>query len=409
MLDYPSEPDFSFMSCQNDNDMLVSAYSVIQNLEKWHFLRDFVVNPTTGFMFNTDPEICSIMDKINDAYPGHSGTSMGVTMRSMQYIAKNGFCQFYRFYLGTNSSSLRRSEATSGVRLGPNSSSLLRSSSSEATSGVSLGPNFSASKLAPQLGDFYPLSLRKNPLVDNEPELDDFSVATTESDQGSLWADKNFLTTITNDKYDLECKICDIVDEPNTESTKTKVLCDSGVVFLSEATRNQLPTVSDSLEKSPNNEGQCPMDGLLPISVGKHLPEKFEPKRVDEVGTFGSESRERSSTDSDIINVSKPDYPLDATFDFMGNMEARMIKSAYQVIHENNAWQTMLLYTKAEHESYELPEDPDVIEIMDKISKAYGLHSGSSCAWTMRHIDFIAKHGYENYKSKCLESQKEEY
>jgi hypothetical protein len=86
-INYPSNPDWSF--AKQDNSILSSAYNVIQQNEAWNLLRNF---KEESFMFSRDIVINNLMTKINNAYGGgHSGSSMGYTMRQMEYIANNGF------------------------------------------------------------------------------------------------------------------------------------------------------------------------------------------------------------------------------------------------------------------------------------------------------------------------------
>ena len=74
-----------------------SAHKAITNCEMWNWLRNYQVNENSGFMFTRDvPELDRISeemakDPVND---GHSGASYGCTMRSMEYIAKNGYDNF---------------------------------------------------------------------------------------------------------------------------------------------------------------------------------------------------------------------------------------------------------------------------------------------------------------------------
>ena len=42
-----------------------------------------------GFMFTRNPEVTRIIEEVNNDYGGHSGASLGMTMRVMQYIAMN--------------------------------------------------------------------------------------------------------------------------------------------------------------------------------------------------------------------------------------------------------------------------------------------------------------------------------
>lgn len=74
-----------------------SAHKAITNCEMWNWLRNYQVDENRGFMFTQGvPELTRISeemakDSVND---GHSGASYGCTMRSMEYIAKNGYDDF---------------------------------------------------------------------------------------------------------------------------------------------------------------------------------------------------------------------------------------------------------------------------------------------------------------------------
>lgn len=87
---YPSSPDFSFM--RTDSFYFKSAYAVVCQRESWNLLSNF---KEQSFMFSKDPKINELMIAINDAYDGgHSGASLAITMRQLEYIAKNGFSAF---------------------------------------------------------------------------------------------------------------------------------------------------------------------------------------------------------------------------------------------------------------------------------------------------------------------------
>jgi hypothetical protein len=91
-ITYPSNPDWSFAG--EDKGMLSSAYNVIQQNEGWSLLINFQGDT---FMFSMNTRVKNLMDKINDAYDGgHSGSSMGNTMRNMEYIANYGFDEYFR-------------------------------------------------------------------------------------------------------------------------------------------------------------------------------------------------------------------------------------------------------------------------------------------------------------------------
>ena len=72
---------------QNEREMLESAYGVIERLEKWEFLKTFEPGHG-GFMFSRDAVVQLITQEISKEYNYHSGSSMGITMRVMQEIAK---------------------------------------------------------------------------------------------------------------------------------------------------------------------------------------------------------------------------------------------------------------------------------------------------------------------------------
>jgi hypothetical protein len=83
-LDIPRNPDLSDFSPE-----VASAYRVVCQREAWPILYNF---SGESFMFNRDPRISALMTAIDNAYGnGHSGSSLGYTMRHLEYIAKNGF------------------------------------------------------------------------------------------------------------------------------------------------------------------------------------------------------------------------------------------------------------------------------------------------------------------------------
>jgi hypothetical protein len=101
-VDIPSDPDFSFLS-KCDQNMIESAYHTVNRMESWDYLRRYSPSKDTGYIFDSDPTIGEITNAINDNWDGgHSGCSMGYTMRRIQYIANNGFQDFKQDYLACN-------------------------------------------------------------------------------------------------------------------------------------------------------------------------------------------------------------------------------------------------------------------------------------------------------------------
>jgi len=88
------EGDFSVLLdkgfSESDIKYLQDAYDAITRLNLWKELSEFTPNKDEGFMFTSDP----LLTKINSEMKllgGHSGSSYGWTMRSMEFIAKYGW------------------------------------------------------------------------------------------------------------------------------------------------------------------------------------------------------------------------------------------------------------------------------------------------------------------------------
>ena len=83
-----------FDNCtDNEKYMLTSAYHTIHNLEAWEFLKSYEPPANSGFMFDSNPQVLTIMNAICQVNPDHSGSSMAFTMRKMQQIARKNMYQ----------------------------------------------------------------------------------------------------------------------------------------------------------------------------------------------------------------------------------------------------------------------------------------------------------------------------
>lgn len=82
--------DFTFIKSSHDRDMIESAYHAISIAEKWDVLRTIEPEQKRGFMFTTNQQLMELMSLVESSYGGHSGSSLGWTMRIMQVIAKDG-------------------------------------------------------------------------------------------------------------------------------------------------------------------------------------------------------------------------------------------------------------------------------------------------------------------------------
>jgi hypothetical protein len=78
--------------------MYTTAHAALTQLELWNFVKK---DPGSGgFMFSNAPEVIQIYAKVEQlGYLGHSGSSFGSILRSMQYIAKHGYDNFKNEYI----------------------------------------------------------------------------------------------------------------------------------------------------------------------------------------------------------------------------------------------------------------------------------------------------------------------
>jgi hypothetical protein len=92
--------DFSFISNKHTRSLVINGYNAVNQLELWPWLKNFDPNDD-GFMFSEHPNAMMIMQKMEslpDA-PGHSGASFGITMRYLEYIAKNDMDKYKEYMM----------------------------------------------------------------------------------------------------------------------------------------------------------------------------------------------------------------------------------------------------------------------------------------------------------------------
>ena len=93
---------FHFVSDKQSKDLFISAHCAISSCELWDWLR---TDTPISFMFNNSPEVERLYkalkkDAINDC---HSGSSLGLVLRQMEYIAKKGYEKYSEEYLRNSS------------------------------------------------------------------------------------------------------------------------------------------------------------------------------------------------------------------------------------------------------------------------------------------------------------------
>jgi hypothetical protein len=76
-----------------DKEMIQSGFEAVESVEGgWEFLRTYTPPADQGFMFSLPTgKRLEIDEAISNRYGGHSGASYGMTMRVLEYIAKQGW------------------------------------------------------------------------------------------------------------------------------------------------------------------------------------------------------------------------------------------------------------------------------------------------------------------------------
>ena len=97
--DRPIQPDLSFLGT-NIGNMILSGYLSVNKYEGWNLLANFNPDPNReeSFMFCNNPSIQKLMNSVNENYNGHSGASLGTTMRHLEYIAKHGYTKYRELF-----------------------------------------------------------------------------------------------------------------------------------------------------------------------------------------------------------------------------------------------------------------------------------------------------------------------
>jgi hypothetical protein len=91
--------DFSFISDEHTRSLVINGYNAVNQLELWSWLKDFEPAANEGFAGSKHPNVSMIgmkMESLPDA-PGHSGSSFALTMRHLEYIAKNGMAKYKEY------------------------------------------------------------------------------------------------------------------------------------------------------------------------------------------------------------------------------------------------------------------------------------------------------------------------
>lgn len=102
---YYGNGEFEFVTSETSRGLFKNAHNAITQTELWDWMRSYTPPEDKGFMFATTPELDRINKKMaEDPISGnHSGSSYGSMMRSMEYIAKNGYDKYKELCLAARS------------------------------------------------------------------------------------------------------------------------------------------------------------------------------------------------------------------------------------------------------------------------------------------------------------------
>jgi hypothetical protein len=81
--------DFGFIKEEHWRRCLKNAYDKISEMDFWDFMKNESPPPDTGYVFWSHENVVKIGELLD--LDGHSGSSFGICMRNMEYIAKHGW------------------------------------------------------------------------------------------------------------------------------------------------------------------------------------------------------------------------------------------------------------------------------------------------------------------------------
>jgi hypothetical protein len=103
------------------------------------------------------------------------------------------------------------------------------------------------------------------------------------------------------------------------------------------------------------------------------------------------------------VEESQQHYYIPGNFDYIKCKASReMIENAYNAVNQLELWHFM----KKDCESYMMSNSPEIWIITAKMAElGYDGHSGFSFGWTMRQIQYIAKHGGKKFMEEWINVQ----
>lgn len=88
------------------------------------------------------------------------------------------------------------------------------------------------------------------------------------------------------------------------------------------------------------------------------------------------------------------------------NTSAAMLQDADNAITTCELWDWLKEYEPEDGKGFMFSEHPNLTRINNAMK--YGGHSGSSYGWTMRQMEYIAKHGWDLFEFRAREERRKE-
>jgi hypothetical protein len=100
--------------------------------------------------------------------------------------------------------------------------------------------------------------------------------------------------------------------------------------------------------------------------------------------------------------MAAPSYICTDNFDCLEDEQDKMFhRSAYNCITQLELWS----WIQRNSDPFMFNKSPEMRSLDTRMAKdeINGYHSGASYAWIMRQMEFIAKHGYEEFRQQALQ------
>lgn len=82
--------------------------------------------------------------------------------------------------------------------------------------------------------------------------------------------------------------------------------------------------------------------------------------------------------------------------------EVEMLEDGYETITKLDLWKWLAEYIPEENKGFMFSENENISKIVNTMKIG---HSGATFGWIMRHMEMIAKKGWEYYVNVCLNNQ----